>query len=159
LRRVVYAAAIPTNPTNSDESQVAALVYRYPDLIDSGDFDGIGELFAHAALGSGESAIRGRDQLVPMLKRLVRTYEGGSTRTKHIVTNLVVDVAADRLTATAKSYITVVQACPPDFPLQIIASNRHFDRFEQADGVWRFVERVDVQDLVGDMSHHITGAY
>jgi hypothetical protein len=159
LLAVVYAAAIPTNPTNTDESQVAALVYRYPDLIDSGDFEGIGELFAHAVLRSGDSAIRGRDELVPMLKRLVRTYEGGRTGTKHVVTNLVVDVAADRQTATAKSYITVLQARPPEFPLQIIASNRHFDRFERIDDVWQFVERVDVQDLAGDMSHHITGAY
>jgi hypothetical protein len=135
------------------------LVYRYPDLIDAGDFDGIGELFAHAVLRSGDSAIRGRDELVPMLKRLVRTYEGGRTSTKHNVTNLVVDVAPDGMTATAKSYITVMQARPPELPLQVIASNRHFDRFERVDGVWRFVERVDVQDLVGDMSHHITGAY
>jgi hypothetical protein len=138
---------------------VAALVYRYPDLIDAGDFDGIGELFAHAVLRSGDSAIRGRDELVPMLKRLVRTYEDGRTSTKHIVTNLVIEVADDGLTATAKSYITVMQARPPEFPLQAIASNRHFDRFERVDDVWRFVERVDVQDLVGDMSHHITGSY
>ena len=128
-------------------------------MIDSGDFDGIGELFAHAMLGSGDSAIRGGDELVSMLKRLVRTYEGGTTGTKHIVTNLVVEVAADRLTATAKSYITVMQARPPEFPLQMIASNRHFDRFERVEGVWRFTERVDVQDLAGDMSHHITGSY
>jgi hypothetical protein len=128
-------------------------------LIDSGDFDGIGELFAHATLGSGDHAIRGADQLVPMLKGLVRTYEGGSTSTKHNVTNLVIEVAPDRLTATAKSYITVLQARPPEFPLQMIASNRHFDRFERVDGVWRFSERVDVQDLVGDMTHHITGSY
>jgi len=138
---------------------VAALVYRYPDLIDSGDFDGIGVLFAHAVLRSGDSTIRGRDELVPMLKRLVRTYEDGRTSTKHVVTNLVIEVSDDRSTATAKSYITVMQARPPEFPLQTIASNRHFDRFERVDGVWRFVERVDVQDLVGDMSHHITGSY
>jgi SnoaL-like domain len=139
---------------------VAALVYRYPDLIDSGDFDGIGVLFAHAVLRSGDSAsIRGSDELVPMLKRLVRTYEDGRTCTKHVVTNLVIEVADDRSTATAKSYITVMQARPPEFPLQIIASNRHFDRFERVDGVWRFAERVDVQDLAGDMSRHITGSY
>jgi hypothetical protein len=150
---------IPTDPTNTDESQVAALVYRYPDLIDAGDFEGIGELFAHAVLRSGDSAIRGGDELVAMLKRLVRTYEGGRTSTKHVVTNLVVEVAPDRRTATAKSYVTVLQARPPEFPLQTIASNRHFDRFERAEGGWRFVERVDVQDLAGDMSRHITGSY
>jgi hypothetical protein len=94
-----------------------------------------------------------------MLKRLVRTYEGGRTSTKHLVTNLVVEVAPDRRTATAKSYVTVLQARPPELPLQVIASNRHYDRFERVDGVWRFVERVDVQDLAGNLSHHITGAY
>jgi hypothetical protein len=76
-----------------------------------------------------------------------------------VVTNLVVDVAPDRRTATARSYVTVLQARPPAPPLQVIASNRHFDRFERAGGEGRFVERVDVQDLAGDLSHHITGAY
>jgi hypothetical protein len=42
----------------------------------------------------------------------------------------------------------------PDFPLQIIATNIHRDRFERHDGYWRFVERVDVPGLIGDMSHH-----
>jgi hypothetical protein len=150
--------AIPTSDA-TDESQVAALVHRYPELIDSGDFDGIGRLFAHAVLRSGDSEVSGGDELVPMLKRLVRTYEDGRTSTKHLVTNLVVDVAPDRRTATARSYVTVLQARPPQLPLQIIASNRHFDRFERVDGEWRFAERVDIQDLAGDLSHHITGPY
>ncbi len=150
--------AIPTSDA-ADESQVAALVHRYPELIDSGDFEGIGRLFAHAVLRSGEAQVRGGDELVPMLRRLVRTYEDGRTCTKHLVTNLVVQVAADRRTATARSYVTVLQARPPELPLQVIASNRHFDRFERVEGEWRFVERVDVQDLAGNLSHHITGAY
>jgi hypothetical protein len=150
----------PISASNAnDESQVAALVYRYPELIDAGDFEGIGRLFTHAVLRSGDNQVRGRDELVPMLKRLVRTYEGGRTSTKHLVTNLVVDVAPDRRTATAKSYVTVLQARPPELPLQVIASNRHYDRFERVEGEWRFVERVDVQDLAGNLSHHITGAY
>ena len=57
------------------------------------------------------------------------------------------------------SYVTVLQARPPELPLQVIASNRHYDRFERVEGEWRFVERVDVQDLAGNLSHHITGAY
>jgi hypothetical protein len=138
-----------------DRFEIAALVHRYPQLIDAGDLDGIGELFSHATLRSGDHMIRGRDELVPMLRAMVRTYERGRTFTKHLVTNLVVEVAPDRSTATARSYVTVLQARPPDLPLQVIASNRHHDRFERVDGTWRFVERVDVQDLVGDLSYHV----
>jgi hypothetical protein len=147
------ATSAPTGYT-SDEMAVTALVYRYPDLIDSGDLDGIGELFAHATLGEGDEAMSGGAPLTQMLKGLVRTYDG-KTLTNHLVTNLVVEVAADGLHATARSYITVLQGHPPEFPLQIIATNRHYDSFEKVDGAWRFARRSNITDLVGDMSHHI----
>ena len=142
-----------------DHFEIANLVYRYPELIDAGDFDGIAELFRHATLRAGNNVVRGRNELVPMLKRLVRIYEGGRPFTKHLVSNLVIEVAPDRATATARSYVTVLQARPSEFPLQVIASNRHFDRFECVDGAWRFSERVDIPDLAGDLSRHVTETY
>jgi hypothetical protein len=138
----------------SDEMAITALVCRYPDLIDSGDLDGIGDLFAHATLGEGDEAVSGGASLTRMLRGLVRTYDG-KTFTKHLVTNLVVEIDGDGLHAAARSCITVLQGHPPAFPLQIIASNRHYDSFEKVDGAWRFARRSNITDLVGDMSHHI----
>jgi SnoaL-like domain len=147
------AASEPRGYT-SDEMAITALVCRYPDLIDSGDLDGIAELFAHATLGEGDEAISGGAPLAQMLKGLVRTYDG-KTYTKHLVTNLVVEMEADGVHAAARSSITVLQAHPPAFPLQIIATNRHYDSFQKVDGAWRFARRSNITDLVGDMSHHV----
>lgn len=138
----------------SDEMAITALICRYPELIDSGDLQGIGDLFASATLGEGDQGMAGGAGLTQMLKQLVRTYDG-KTHTRHLVTNLVVEVADDGLHAEARSCITVLQGHSPDFPLQIIATNRHFDSFEKVDGEWRFTRRSNITDLVGDMSHHI----
>jgi hypothetical protein len=135
--------------------EITALIHRYPELVDGGDFDGVSELFGHATMRSGDAAFPG-SEVGDILRRLVHTYEDGRPSTKHVVTNVVVDVAGDA--ATARSYVTVWQA-RPDFPLQAIASVRHHDQFERVDGRWRFRERRDITDLVGDMSHHLKEAY
>lgn len=141
-----------------DVQEITALVCRYADLIDAGDFEAIADLFAHATLRSGAHAFSGRDELLSLWKSLVRTYEGGSTSTKHLVSNVVVHVEAGGASAAASSAVTVLQA-RPDFPLQVIATSRHHDRFEKVDGRWRFAERQDSTDLVGDMSRHTTTPY
>ena len=82
----------------------------------------------------------------------VLIYEG-SPRTKHVTTNLIVDVDDAAGTAEAQSYVTVLQALP-DFPLQPIFSGRYQDRFERVDGEWRWRERRVLADLYGDTSRH-----
>ena len=141
------------------ESQITALIYRYAECIDCGDFEGIADLFEHATVRSGEHSFSGRDTLRDLWRGMVRIYEDGTPLTKHVITNVVVDVDRHKTTATARSYVTVLQAKPPDLPLQVIVSARHHDTFERVDGVWRFAERIDITDLVGDMSWHTTSPY
>lgn len=142
----------------ADVQEITALICRYPDLIDAGDFDAVADLFAHATMRSGTHSFAGRDELLSLWKNLVVTYEGGTTSTKHLVSNVVVQVDDDGVNASASSAVTVLQA-RPDFPLQVIATSRHHDRFEKVDGRWRFTERRDSTDLVGDMSRHTKTAY
>lgn len=141
-----------------DVQAVTALICRYPDLIDAGDFEAVADLFAHATMRSGDYVFSGRDQLLALWRDLVLTYEDGRTSTKHLVSNVVVEVDADRRTAAARSSVTVLQA-RPEFPLQVIATSRHHDRFEKVDGEWRFAERVDHTDLLGDLSRHTRVPY
>jgi hypothetical protein len=141
----------------ADIVEITHLVHRYPELIDAGDFAGVAELFRHAANMNHDEAGAPRD-LEQLLAGLVITYEGGRTSTHHVVTNVNVVVAPDRATAAATSYITVFQA-RPDFPLQVIASNRHEDTFERVDGGWRFSGRADHPGILGDMSHHVRMGY
>ena len=79
--------------------------------------------------------------------------ENGQTGTRHVLTNLIIDVAEDGATAAARSYFTVLQ-CRRDFPLQIVAAGRYHDRFRKVDGEWRFAEKILHGDFIGDISRH-----
>ncbi len=135
------------------------LVHRYAELIDLGDFDGMGELLAEAEVGSADSPdhLTGSDAVVAMFTSTTRRYPDGTPRTKHVTTNLIVEVDDDAGTATCRSYFTVFQQVP-DLPLQPVIAGRYHDRFVCEDGVWRFAERRFLIDLVGDLSRHLLTA-
>ena len=97
-------------------------------------------------------AAPGAEGVLAFLDEHVLLYDGLPC-TKHVTTNLVVDVDEDEQTATASSYVTVFQALP-DFPLQPILLGRYKDRFERVDGVWRWRARQVIGDLRGDTSRH-----
>src|SRR2546425_8621375 len=83
---------------------------------------------------------------------VVLLYDG-SPCTRHVVTNLVVELdGPDR--AAARSCFTVFQA-RPDFPLQPILCGRYHDAFARVDGSWRFADRLILPDLIGDLSRHL----
>ena len=77
----------------------------------------------------------------------------GSPRTRHVITNSIIEIGQDERSAEARTYFTVLQ-CLPDFPLQMVAAGRYHDRFEVADGEWRFVEKFIHADFTGDISRH-----
>ena len=79
-------------------------------------------------------------------------YPDGTLRTKHVITNVIIELDGDR--ASSRCYCTVIQGTET-FPLQPIAAGRYFDRFEKVDGAWRFAERVFVSHLLGDLSAHV----
>ena len=141
---------------SDDTTQVANLIARYAELIDSGDFDGVAELLGDAGVGSGDGStlLTGRKALAGLFTSTTRLYPDGTPGTKHVTTNLILEVDAEAGSATARSYWTVLQAVP-GLPLQPILAGRYHDRFERVDGVWRFSERRYLVDLVGDVSHHM----
>ncbi|MEV7599744.1 nuclear transport factor 2 family protein [Kitasatospora sp. NPDC089797] len=133
---------------------VENLIARYAELVDDGDFAGLGELLADAVfVGSGEP-LRGREAIERMFRDTVIRYEDGTPRTQHVTTNLAVEVDEPAGTAVARSYVTVLQALP-ELPLQVIAAGRYHDRFARVDGRWRFAERRVRITLVGDVSRHL----
>ncbi|MFJ4800716.1 nuclear transport factor 2 family protein [Streptomyces murinus] len=135
---------------------VPNLIARYAELVDSGDFAGVGELFADAVfIGSGELA-EGAAAVERMLRDTVILYEDGTPRTHHAVSNLAVEVDEESGVATARSCVTVFQALP-ELPLQVIAAGRYEDRFERRGGRWGFVERRVRIRLVGEVRGHLQG--
>lgn len=137
------------------DAQITKLVFEYSERIDTGDLAGVADLLAEAGFGRGTGdLVYGRDRIQALFERTVHIYEDGTPRTKHLVTNLVVEVDEPAGTASARSYWTVVQALP-DRGLGPILSGGYRDRFALRDGVWRFTERRIVTHLVGDTRHHL----
>lgn len=137
-----------------DVEAIRALIHRYAELLDGGDLDGVAELFAHATWGSP-----GRGRPLRGAEEVRHAYDGvilyaGVPDTKHVISNVTIDVDEAGTTANARSYFTVLQA-RPDFPLQPIIAGRYHDRFERVGGEWRFADRQILPDLVGDLSRHM----
>jgi hypothetical protein len=79
----------------------------------------------------------------------------GSPRTKHLVTNTVIEPPAPDGSITARSSYVVLQGLE-GAPLQTIVTGRYVDRFARgADRRMRFAERRFIVDLVGDLSRHL----
>lgn len=131
-------------------AQIAAMVYRYCELFDTGQFDEFAAQFEH---GQWHRAKPGAAAARQWIDDHVFLHDG-LPRTKHLTTNLTVEVDEQAGTAVARSYITVLQALA-DFPLQPIFTGRYLDRFERTDGCWRWTRREVTQDLHGDVSHHV----
>ena len=127
------------------------------ERIDSADFAGAAALFEHGSYslrrGDTVTTFAGRAGVEAGIARTVRLYPDGTLRTKHVITNVIIELAGD--TATSRCYCTVFQAAD-GFPLQPIAAGRYHDRFEKVDGTWRFAERVFVSHLIGDLSAHVS---
>lgn len=151
------AAELPPLPQPPDAvDAIETLIYTYAERIDLADFEGVGALFAHGPF-VGESAeggyeLRG-EALANGLRGAVRLHEG-NPRTKHVTTNVGVEVDEAAGTGLARSYFVVLQQTP-ELPLQPIISGRYRDRFERVDGVWRFAERRVQTDMEGDLSAHL----
>ncbi len=135
---------------------ITKLVYRYAELIDGGDFVGIGRLFAHASIDTGDGQpIEGSEAIQRMYEQNTRRYpDNGTPHTRHVTTNLIIDVDDDGRGAACRSYVVVFQQVG-DFPLQPVWTNRYQDRFERADGAWRFTHRRMTDHLPGDVSRHL----
>ena len=145
----------------SSETEITNLLYRYAELIDAGDLAGAAGLFAHARIRrhgpDGPETVDAR-ALLAQWESVIVIYEDGTPRTKHVITNPIVDVDEAGGRATCRSYYTVMQKVE-GFPLQPIICGRYHDTFERADGRWRFVFRdYSLTDLIGDLRRHVPKA-
>ena len=135
--------------------EIRNLLGSYCELMDAGDFAGVGELFAHGALAddTGRELARGSEAVRAFYAAGTRLHDG-TPRTKHLVTNTVLDIDEATGRAAARSSYLVLQQIA-DAPLQPIITGRYHDAFVRRDGRWQFSERRFFVDLVGDLSHHL----
>jgi len=134
----------------ADKLEVTELLYRYAELIDAGDFDGVGDL-----LGRGNfMGVSGAERIAKLFATTTRRFpeQGNTPRTRHLVLNPIVDVDDDA--ATARSTFCVVQQTET-VALQPIVVGRYADAFARDSEGWHFTERtVDIQ-MIGDVSDHL----
>lgn len=136
---------------------VTALVHAYAELLDAGDLDGVARLFARAVWRSPQHP-EGR-QGIEAVRRVydgVRLYDG-SPRTKHVISNLVVEVDDGAGSASSRCSFTVLHGVETGSARPIL-SGRYNDAFARDHGDdaagWHFTERATLVDLVGDVSGH-----
>ncbi len=144
-----------SNTSRPSTDEITALIHEYAARLDAGDLDGLAALFRDATLGSTrhDRRLAGVEQARTMYDDVI-LYDDGTPRTLHQLTNVTVHVEADGAHASARSCFTVLQAAD-DFPLQAILTGEYRDRFEVANGHWRFAERIVHPRLFGDLSHHM----
>ena len=140
----------------SDERAIENLLFTYAERIDSGDLDGVAELFTFGRVTTSDGAVTfaGRDEVLAMYTAAVLIHpDTGTPKTKHVTTNAIIELGVPG-TATARSYYTVFQATP-ELALQPIITGRYHDTFRSVDGTWWFDTRVMLIDHTGDLSHHL----
>ena len=137
------------------ETQIANLLYRYAECIDTGDLEAGAALFEHTRIRVGADDTIDAARLLAIWKSLIVLYPDGTPRTKHVTTNPIIEIDEDAGTATCRNYYTVLQQSE-ELPLQTIVAGRYHDRFERVDGQWRYSYRdLTLIDMVGDVSHHL----
>ncbi|MNZ74674.1 hypothetical protein D3C78_931270 [compost metagenome] len=133
---------------------ISNLLYRYAEAIDAGRLEEAAALFQHASIKAGGNGTLDHTGLLALWQRLIVLYPCGTPRTRHLISNPILDIDEAAGTAEARSCYTVFQATE-QLPLQVIASGRYLDSFARIDGQWCFTAREYRLDLVGDMSRHL----
>jgi 3-phenylpropionate/cinnamic acid dioxygenase small subunit len=135
--------------------EIENLVYAYAERIDAGDYAGVAELFRHGRIQAAPGVVvEGADAVRKLYEQSTRLHEDGTPRTRHVTTNVIVEVDEAAGRATSRASYTVVQQTDA-LPLQPIIVGRYHDSFHRVDGRWCFDTREMFVDLTGDLGHHL----
>ena len=135
---------------------ITTLLYRYAECIDAADFDGIGALFASGRITNEgyDGDIIGADAVANLYRSTNRVHDDGTLRTRHLTTNVIVDIDEDAGTAQTRSAFVVFQATP-DLALQPIVAGRYHDQFTRIGAAWQFAHRHILLEQIGDVREHL----
>ncbi|NQX89912.1 MAG: nuclear transport factor 2 family protein [Halioglobus sp.] len=139
-----------------DSRQIENLIYLYAERIDNGDLKGVAALFRNAEIFSPAHNVTrtGYDEVLEMYQLSCRLHDTGTPLTKHLTTNVIIQIDGDGLSASARSYFTVIQATA-SLALQPIISGKYQDTFRKVDSMWQFSRREMIVELIGNCSEHL----
>lgn len=134
------------------------LLYRYAELFDAGDLTGASALFEHADIIVGGAVIgHGSEAVHQMQASIVRIHEDGTPRTRHVISNPIIEFDDDISYAKVRSTYTAFQQVGR-LPLAVIAVGRYIDEMARVEDQWRFTSRdYSHLDLCGDVTQHLLG--
>jgi 3-phenylpropionate/cinnamic acid dioxygenase small subunit len=135
---------------------ITTLLYRYAEYMDAADFDAVGELFGEAVLTNEgvDGEVRGGEAIARLYRRTNRVHDDGTLRTRHVTTNVIVDIDEEAGVASAHSAFLVLQQTP-SLPLQPVVTGRYYDRFARREGAWQFAQRHIIVDHIGEVREHL----
>ena len=135
---------------------ITTLMFRYAEYVDAADFDGIGSLFTHGEMTTRgmKGAIVGAEAVRNLYVHSNKVHPNGTLLTRHLTTNVIVDIDEDHDRANARSSFVVFQATPT-VSLQPIVTGRYLDQFRRRDGEWYFAQREMGVEQIGDVSDHL----
>lgn len=145
--------------SGDNAQQIANLIYRYAELLDAGDLDGVAGLFGHGRIcgvenGPPETVFEGAAGVRKMYEMAIHIYEDGTPKTRHATSNVQLEIDRSAGLAHSRSYYSVTQATPT-LPLQVIVTGHYKDTFHRVDGEWWFDSRIMFVDQLGDVSQHL----
>jgi len=141
----------------TDQEEISCLINEYSRKVDSGDLEGFAALFADGAwFLEGTQPNYGSQAITENVTSNLILYSDGTPRTRHVNTNVNIEVDAQHNRATCQRYVSILQQTDK-LPLQVIASGDYFDEFAKTGGRWHFTKTEVRRPFLGDVSHHIKG--
>ncbi|MDX3377175.1 nuclear transport factor 2 family protein [Streptomyces sp. ME02-6991-2A] len=134
--------------------EIENLIVRYSHLVDDARFREFGALFDKGDFVFGDVTLRGSAEIEKLIGSTLVVHDDGTLRTRHVTTNILIEVDEENDTAQARSYYMVFQAVPDLLPLQPVGGGGYRDRFVRQDGAWRFARREVTIDYTGDTRYH-----
>lgn len=142
--------------TTNHAQLISNLLFEYAEYIDDGKLELAASLFEHAQIKiSNEPVMIGHEALLALWKKILIIYPCGTPKTKHVVTNPIIDINESGTHACVKSYFNVFQ---PDQNqnIRLILSGRYHDEFSFKNKKWVWSQRDYTHiDFSGDLSLHL----
>ena len=131
----------------ADQLAIQGLLASYCQIVDDGEFERLGEIFApdvlHTIDGMGADTVRhaGLSEVLTFVTaRQVESWRG-----KHILSIPLIEAAdapePGAAGATALTEVTFINRATPDRTLQIATTGRYHDTLQRVDGRWAIVRR------------------
>lgn len=133
---------------SDDHEAIRHLIYTYAFHLDKREYPKVASLLADATVSLSWPAENVEERGIRGIEAIERFYSNafeGRRPSRHVITNLIIDLDESGEAASVYSYLTSV-GHPPQ-PPSVLLSGHYEDRFTKVDGEWRFSRKDIVVEL------------